>query len=34
MKTATKHHGKGLPIRKIIPRQHTDRGASQGAAGV
>jgi len=34
MKKATTNQSKGLPVRKIVPRQHTDRGASQGAAGV
>jgi len=34
MKIAIKNHSKGLPIRKIVPRQHTDRGDSQSAAGV
>jgi hypothetical protein len=34
MKSQAKNNAKGMTIKKICPRQHTDKGLSQNAAGV
>jgi hypothetical protein len=34
MKSSAKTNSKGVVIKRIAPRQHTDRSVSQQAAGV